>query len=179
MQTKTSGTGNARVAKSNARAFVLLVAAIVLLVYIWLPFNFVMAAVLGTVGEGRTPADTHLDAYAGVLPYPTPWWVGALLVLGLATLVASCWKPEHQVHRNAAGIVVSEVRLGMVAFLALALAVGSIALSLYYTPGQPFSPWFFVAAGAVAVAAAAQLRKMRLTRKDTDVVLLSDLGSRG
>jgi predicted branched-subunit amino acid permease len=172
-------TADARAAKRNARAFPLLVAAVGVLVYLWLPFNFVMAAVLGTVRDDRTSADTHLDAYAGVLPYPTPWWLGALLVVAFAALVASSWKPERQVYRDAAGAVVSQVRLGMVVLFAMAFAVGSIALGLYYTPGQPFSPWYFVAAGASAVAAVAQFRKAQLNRGNTNVVLISDLGKRG
>ncbi|PRY68112.1 hypothetical protein B0I08_105277 [Glaciihabitans tibetensis] len=156
-----------RAGKLNAYALMALVGASVVLIYLWLPFNFIMTDVLEIPREPRTAIVSHRASYAGILPYPTPWWVGALLVAAYALLLAASWKRENQIHGFTPGAkVIVRITPGMIVFFTIFLALGCVTLALYYTPGEVFSPWHFVSVAALGVAAAANARRRQQDRED-------------
>jgi hypothetical protein len=153
-------------AKKNAWAFIALFGASVVLVYVWFGFNVVMTDVLGIPHEARSATVSHRESFAGALPYPTPWWVGALLVAGFAVLLASSWKRENQMHElNLNAKFIFRITPGMIALASVFVAIGCVTLGMYYTP-DTLSPWYFLAAASVGVAAVSQARKVHQDREN-------------
>jgi hypothetical protein len=152
-------------AKKNAWVFLALVAASLVLIYIWFGFNVVMTDVLDIDREPRSATVSHRESYAGLLPFPTPWWVGALLVASFAGLLASSWKKENQIHDFTLNAkLIFRITPGMIALASVAVGLGFVMLGLYYTPDTLFSPWYFLSVASLIVGAVAQARKVAQRR---------------
>jgi hypothetical protein len=154
---------SARHANLLGNALLILGGGVVIVINLWLLFNMIMVEVLGIPRPESTAAVPYRDAVKGLLPYPTPWWVGALIVATLAGLLFSSWKREHTSTTDYL-----EVRrfVKLIVVIAAVFAVGCINLAMYYTPGDPLSPWHFIAVVAAGVTVVAHLRHRRMRRPD-------------
>ena len=119
---------------------------------LWFAINTALVGVMDIPLREVPDGSQWRQGFVGVIPFPTPWWIGAVMVLGYAALMVQSWKPSRDQGVRA------PVRIAafLMAFATWFFAGTALAAATYFgEPDEPSVGWLFVATGAAGIAVVA------------------------
>ena len=151
----SASSGSSSFAKRGAIALMVIALSEALIGFIVPAANVIVLLATGaTPNHSDDPGASVIEKWRGLVPFPVPWWVYAIVAVALGVLLVLTRDRSRQYTARMTGKVLLRNTPYFLAFWAFLWALLSIGLTMYYTTSGVGLYWIpAVMALAVAVAA--------------------------